>query len=786
SQLISTKGYPVEDHEVVTRDGYVIAMQRIPRGRNESLNATLSNKTSVFLQPGMLASSTDYVQNFPNQSLAFILADAGYDVWLGNSRGNMYSRHVDISRDDSAFWDFSLDEIIAEDLPSMIDTVLNITGKQKVQFIGWSQGVLVLFGLLSEKPEYNKKIILFSAMGPVPYFKHTRVPMKLLTPFADIIAGVLRTVGNGQLAVPTLSRTKLANTLCGNSIGNYICTFILSFINGVDPMQLNKTRLAVYYSHSPSGASVNHIQHIAQLVRCDCFRKYDLGIIKNLARYGKLKPPHYDLSRADLPVALYWSKGDRFATEKDVARLRNELSNVVEYYQVPEEQFTHFDFGWGINAEPIVYRQMMRVMDKYRQAVSWKSSSGRDWAWTYGGSCYLILCLIIPTCFIVNFRNYKPSFCLAPTIRFSVSELISSKGYPVEDHNVITKDGYVLAVQRIPRGRGENANELSSSKTPVLFHHGFLGAASDYVINFPHQSLGFILADAGYDVWLGNFRGNTYSSHINLSRDAREFWDFSADEMASEDLPSAIDTVLKVTGKEKLQYIGWSQGALIMFALLSEKPEYNKKISLFSAMAPAVYLGHFHAPFVLLLTPPLSLVEFIFLNSKKGIPSFKDKHIAANGVCGSNIGDEICTALYAYLIGLDSNQLNKSRLAVYFSHAPAGASINNALHLAQLVRCNCLEKFDYGITKNIAKYGKVIPPGYTLSRAEVPVAIYWSKGDWFAAEQDVAHLQKELTNVVEYYQVPEEKFTHFDFGWGINAEPILYRKMMSVMEDFRT
>ncbi|XP_040067424.1 lipase member M-like [Ixodes scapularis] len=270
----------------------------------------------------------------------------------------------------------------------------------------------------------------------------------------------------------------------------------------------------------------------------------------------------------------------------------------------------------------------------------------------------------------------------------NVSELISSKGYPVEEHNVITEDGYVLAIQRIPRGRVQDGNELSSSKTPVLFQHGFLGAASDYVINFPHQSLGFILADAGYDVWLGNFRGNTYSSHINLSRDSSEFWNFSADEMASEDLPSTIDTVLKITGKKKLQCIGWSQGALIMFALLSEKPEYNKKISLFSAMAPAVYLGHFRAPMAL-------LVPF-----------------------------------------------------------------------AELIRPK--------------------PPGYTLSRVEVPVAIYWSKGDWFAVEQDVAHLRQELANVVEYYQVPEEQFTHIDFGWGINAEPILYRKMMSVMEDFRT
>ena len=64
------------------------------------------------MQHGLNDSASFALSDGP-ESLAFFFADAGYDVWLNNNRGNRYSRHHKhlCPETDPEFWNWSFQEL---------------------------------------------------------------------------------------------------------------------------------------------------------------------------------------------------------------------------------------------------------------------------------------------------------------------------------------------------------------------------------------------------------------------------------------------------------------------------------------------------------------------------------------------------------------------------------------------------------------------------------------------------------------------------------------------------
>lgn len=104
-------------------------------------------------------------------------------------------------------------------------------------------------------------------------------------------------------------------------------------------------------------------------------------------------------------------------------------------------------------------------------------------------------------------------------------EIVAAQGLASEEYNVTTDDGYILTMHRI------YSNDATNEKKKVVFlQHGVMDASSVWILNDPENSTAFRLARDGYDVWLGNNRGSTYSrGHTSLKPDwwSLKYWDFT-------------------------------------------------------------------------------------------------------------------------------------------------------------------------------------------------------------------------------------------------------------------
>lgn len=132
-----------------------------------------------------------------------------------------------------------------------------------------------------------------------------------------------------------------------------------------------------------------------------------------------------------------------------------------------------------------------------------------------------------------------------------------------EVHEAATRDGWLIALHRY------RPLQARPGREPVLICHGLLSTRFSLDLD-DERSLARSLRQAGFDVWLMDLRAHGDSRRDPAGPDRRSSgrfgFDWSLDEYVREDLPAAVQYVLRATGASSLHWIGHSLGGMMLYA----------------------------------------------------------------------------------------------------------------------------------------------------------------------------------------------------------------------------
>ncbi|XP_075169084.1 lipase 3-like [Haematobia irritans] len=362
---IERAGYASKSYDVYTKDGYGI---RIFRLRNSSSSwedaAQISTRPIVLLMHGMTTSADCWILESLTHPLAYDLVNSGYDVWLGNTRGNTYGQmHLHMSSYDREFWRFSLHEVGTIDLPHIMDFILTETQADSLHYVGHSQGTTIALILLSTNGEYNRKFKSITMLAPSANLTFVTTPLRYISPIMG--RPLYSTFEDWALFRPMIVRKLLGMERCRRvgATSKYCSFFVYNFFGGYSAY-INRSMLPEIYDTHPATCSIRQILHYAQIHQSRMFRQYDFGPEGNLLHYNHSIPPEYNLRNLNLrfPIHLFYSRDDQLSALKDVEILAEILGNSSISHFIDLKHFAHIDFIWASNIREVINRPVLTII----------------------------------------------------------------------------------------------------------------------------------------------------------------------------------------------------------------------------------------------------------------------------------------------------------------------------------------------------------------------------------------------------------------------------------------
>lgn len=265
--IVEENGFKFSDKEIMTSDGYYLNCFRIRK------RGLASNAPAIFFNHGMIDSADSWIMNGRENSPAFIAADAGYDVFLGNNRGSRFSKkHMTTWDAESVevdqrrhYWDFSFQEMAEYDAKAFLDYITEETGNKKVTWVGESSGNTQMFYALADpelQPYFKEKLNLMVALAPLTRMDHmSSLLIKFWSNLSGIIGFTMNTLGIYEVFGE--GTHGFSREIC--SVLPELCHLALSFVETTTSEYDNIDRLQVYEGHMLASTSTRSISHFSQI-----------------------------------------------------------------------------------------------------------------------------------------------------------------------------------------------------------------------------------------------------------------------------------------------------------------------------------------------------------------------------------------------------------------------------------------------------------------------------------------------------------------------------------------
>lgn len=159
--------------------------------------------------------------------------------------------------------------------------------------------------------------------------------------------------------------------------------------------------------------------------------------------------------------------------------------------------------------------------------------------------------------------------CFLPKITYSYEEI------PLVRNNI------ALHLDRVTCG---------TPKKNILLIHGVTYSSHEFDIDYKDYSLVRALARKGYAVWRLDISGYGRSGAVKDG-----FMPNS--DYASEDIKSAVEKIVKITGQDKIDLLGWSWGTVTTSRYASKHPEHLNRLVLYAPVLSGIGKCDVKTPF---------------------------------------------------------------------------------------------------------------------------------------------------------------------------------------------